>query len=252
MYAFEYVFYPDTRKVKLGKYTTELWSLGAEMMKGGQVSDFNILSGKNPKMVGFCHERGSLSRRRQSELTKKVYREMLAMSMSIPRIIIGGILADSDRICKCKQRRPIILETNFYTLESPITCGICRCPIPFYRLDLTEDNLLGVKIWNETYSRCDGLFIGSGVGEYWGYRQISSFSSALSQEAYKLCRDIEKTTHNPTYYFLSKYYGRSKNEEKKRRCPKCRGKWLLKTPWHGYYHFKCDRCRLLSNIAWDA
>lgn len=251
MYAFKSVFYPDAQKIKLSKYIYELWSLGAELITGGQISDYNIIHDKNPKMVGFCHERGSLSRRHQSALAKKLYTNILQLSKTTPRITIIGVLADYERKCKCKKKRPLILDTDYITLESPITCGLCQRPVPIYRLKLSEDNLLGIKQWNQTYSNCESLFVGSGVGEYWGHKQMASFSSELSKEGYKLCRDIEKKTHNPTYYFLSKYYGQSKMAEEKRKCPKCRKKWFRRQPWHKYYHFKCDRCRLLSNIAWE-
>ena len=39
--------------------------------------------------------------------------------------------------------------------------------------------------------------------------------------------------------------------EKERKCPQCGGEWLLDAPIHDIFYFKCDDCRLVSNISWD-
>jgi len=44
---------------------------------------------------------------------------------------------------------------------------------------------------------------------------------------------------------------RSLSAEMRRKCPGCRGPWLLKKPLHGKFDFRCDKCHLLSNIAWN-
>ena len=46
------------------------------------------------------------------------------------------------------------------------------------------------------------------------------------------------------------YGARSRARELARLCPMCGGSWRLEEPWH-IFDFKCDRCQLLSNIAWD-
>ncbi|MFA0698754.1 DUF2310 family Zn-ribbon-containing protein, partial [Vibrio sp. 10N.222.49.C9] len=55
----------------------------------------------------------------------------------------------------------------------------------------------------------------------------------------------------PTYYYLYQVGGESLKQEQQRKCPKCGGEWLLDEPLHDMFHFKCDSCRLLSNISWD-
>ena len=53
-----------------------------------------------------------------------------------------------------------------------------------------------------------------------------------------------------TFYFLSKGRGRSRAAEQARLCPGCGGDWLLEEPRHDCFDFRCESCRLLSNIAW--
>ncbi len=53
------------------------------------------------------------------------------------------------------------------------------------------------------------------------------------------------------YYYLYKYNGKSRTIEESRKCPNCKGGWFLNEPLHGIFDFKCDKCHLVSNVAWD-
>jgi Zn-ribbon putative nucleic-acid-binding protein DUF2310 len=57
--------------------------------------------------------------------------------------------------------------------------------------------------------------------------------------------------HVPVYYYLSKHFGRSDRAERKRKCPSCGKAWLRKEPLHRIFDFHCQRCRPLSNVAFD-
>lgn len=139
------------------------------------------------------------------------------------------------------------------SIESVLKCTNCTQYVPLYRFrSLSSDKeLLGIDQWQATYDRCDGLFIGSGVGERFGYYQTSSFKSPLAQNGAELCRSLEKKLKVRVYYDLNTHYGRSPSLERKRRCPGCNGNWLLKQPWLKLYNFKCNKCRLVSNVAYD-
>jgi hypothetical protein len=68
---------------------------------------------------------------------------------------------------------------------------------------------------------------------------------------WQLCREVEKSTKVPTYYFLMRYYSHP-TEEFARRCPGCGGKWRTKAPEENRFrdwHFRCKRCRLVSNAG---
>lgn len=66
-----------------------------------------------------------------------------------------------------------------------------------------------------------------------------------------LCRHIEATTEVPTYYYQYRVGGESKAAELTRRCPSCGGEWRVPEALHGLFHFKCDRCRIVSNMSWN-
>ncbi|WP_423825319.1 DUF2310 family Zn-ribbon-containing protein, partial [Salmonella enterica] len=53
------------------------------------------------------------------------------------------------------------------------------------------------------------------------------------------------------YYYHYRVGGSSLAQEKARPCPKCGGEWLLDEPLHDIFHFRCEPCRIVSNISWD-
>jgi len=78
-------------------------------------------------------------------------------------------------------------------------------------------------------------------------------ASELAEEGRDLCRAIESATGVPTFYYLMRYWGRPKAEER-RRCPGCGDAWRTERPreppnrfWQ--FDFKCDRCRLVSHLG---
>ncbi|WP_157778689.1 DUF2310 family Zn-ribbon-containing protein [Massilia violaceinigra] len=40
-------------------------------------------------------------------------------------------------------------------------------------------------------------------------------------------------------------------QEARRRCPGCDASWHSPATPHGMFDFRCDRCRLLSNLAFN-
>ena len=66
-----------------------------------------------------------------------------------------------------------------------------------------------------------------------------------------LAQEIEKETGIPTYYYLYRVGGQSLESEKSRCCPSCGANWMLKDPIFDTLHFKCDTCRLVSNLSWN-
>ena len=62
---------------------------------------------------------------------------------------------------------------------------------------------------------------------------------------------IEENADIPTYYYLYRVGGINLKSEQQRRCPQCDGDWALKESIHQVFDFKCDDCRLVSNLSWD-
>ncbi|NHW78219.1 DUF2310 family Zn-ribbon-containing protein, partial [Escherichia coli] len=75
--------------------------------------------------------------------------------------------------------------------------------------------------------------------------------SKLNKQGRQLARQLALVNKAPVYYVL--YSGSSTNckLEADKPCPGCGANWRLQQPLHQLFDFKCDRCRLLGNIAWD-
>jgi len=161
----------------------------------------------------------------------------------------------SAETCTCKKPSFYILYTNYICLESPLRCGDCFNPLPLYKIPSAETNRGElhdqIKSWRSDYQNCDCLQMGCTVGEKFGERELFRHDSNLSTQGLAICNTIAKETGIATYYYLLRSKGRNLTSEKKRKCPSCGGDWLLDEPLHDIFDFKCDRCRLLSNIAFS-
>ena len=87
--------------------------------------------------------------------------------------------------------------------------------------------------------------------EHAALHEICDVDSVLFRRGWDLRGRIEYITKVPTYYYQYRVGGQSLESEKARKCPKCGGEWLLDEPLHDIFHFKCDDCRIVSNISWD-
>jgi predicted nucleic acid-binding Zn ribbon protein len=81
-------------------------------------------------------------------------------------------------------------------------------------------------------------------------RELSRHDSSLSRRGRAITEKITHATTIPTYTYLYRGSGLSRAQELRRRCPSCGDAWALAEPWRRF-DFRCDRCRLVSNIAWN-
>ncbi len=174
-----------------------------------------------------------------------------------PDVTIIGQGLETKPPCTCATVSSYILFTDFLSFESPLRCSACFNPVPLYKIPHTSYGLdadigdyYDVITWQSDYQACDQLFIGSHTLERATYRQLSQPTSSLSQQGLEICGKISQATGIPVYYYLHRYARRSnEKQEQERKCPSCHGAWLLKTPWHHFYDFRCDTCRLISTLA---
>ena len=257
MFLFKYHFYPNTRLISASEFLDmHCQSFVDNLGKGGQFLAGGYFANQHAEITyyGSCAEKTSLSPKLHFSWANRSYKRILQYSKRQPKFELVGRLPDEKPCCACRGKADLILRTNFLSIESVLKCTKCTRYAPLYRFrSLSNDTelLSGINSWKAAYDRCDGLFIGSGVGERFGYYQTSTLKSPLAQDGVKLCRSLEKKLKVRAYYDLNTYYGRSSSLERKRRCPGCNGNWLLKQPWLGLYNFRCNKCRLVSNIAWD-
>ena len=147
----------------------------------------------------------------------------------------------------------LYLATGLLDYCTSLGIGDDGCPLPYFRLPLTDAEKDDIYCWTAEYRELDAIWIGSGDLEMPAYRLLAEPDSSLSSEGRACCAATEKATGVPTYYYLTRYFGRKDSEEKKRRCPGCGGEWFVEQPegntqfWH--FDFQCKKCRLVSRLA---
>ncbi len=146
----------------------------------------------------------------------------------------------------------LYLFTHAFSWCSPVCCGDGKYSVPLFTLpvsDQIKENLCG---WQGSYREHDNIWLESGALEIPAYRQLADPNSKLSEKGRGLCREIEIGTGIPTFYYLMRFWGRPKGEDK-RVCPGCGGAW--RTSVLGVeknfpeFHFRCDSCRLVSHFG---
>jgi len=145
------------------------------------------------------------------------------------------------------------LFTHAFDDASPVCCGDSGEPIPVYLLPIPDQDRRDLYSWAGYYKHHDNIWLDSGALEIPAYKQLADPTSELSVSGRELCAKVEKATQKPTFYYLTRYWGRNDGEEM-RPCPLCGGEWRVSdqnadsTPFHKF-QFKCDSCRLVSRIA---
>jgi predicted nucleic acid-binding Zn ribbon protein len=209
------------------------------------------IRGQNGVTIVLLPDLDALDSSHANQYVQGAIAEFRDAGLSDPTITIMGEDADSAPPCICPTVGSYILFTNYLSLEPPLRCGNCFNPVPLYKIPHTyHGEYYDIICWQSDYQACDTLQMNSSTLERATVRELSRADSSLSQRGIEICTKISHATGIPVYYYLYRYSARSKKQERERLCPSCGGAWLLQTPWH-LFDFKCDRCRVLSNIAWD-
>ncbi|OOF69427.1 Zn-ribbon-containing protein [Rodentibacter caecimuris] len=145
-----------------------------------------------------------------------------------------------------------ILYTTHLQSCSPIHSGENFAPIPLYKQLQYQPHLSQDLIkWQENWQACDQLQMNGSTLEQAALQEIADHQSTLAKHGRYLAQEIEKINNIPTYYYLYRVGGQSLENEQHRHCPECGGNWVLSEPIFEVFHFKCDQCRLISNISWN-
>ena len=200
----------------------------------------------------FLPEADALDARFNGSLAASEIEGLQAVIDGPPSVEILGSDPTAAAACSCEERSALILFTHFLNRVSPLRCAGCFLPVPLYRLDLADAEVVDdLRMWEHTYRACDELEIDSGFGESFARQNLWQLDSGLSERGRDVCTDLKASTGLPTYYYLARGSGKSVAAETKRPCPGCGGAWRLQEPLHGHFDFRCDPCLLLSNIAFD-
>jgi predicted nucleic acid-binding Zn ribbon protein len=231
------------------------YGLLAALHKNGQVINFDYpiaISGDELRTFVTTLEPDALDRKYANKYVLAEIAAAIELGFSEPQIqLIGAAPNISEGTACICQSSSYVLCTHYLEIGSAVKCGDCFGHVPLYRLPKTYDGdeYYDIYIWDRNYRSCDTLQM-HGTGERFGIRQMSDPKSILAQQGREICDKLTKLTGKPTYYYLYRYtYRTTLLKEKQRRCPSCGGEWLLDREWHRF-DFKCDACRLVSNISY--
>jgi len=228
------------------------WLLGAWEKNGQIVSDQWPIATTSDGLIAqvLIPAVNALNDRFANRYVREALRRYHKLTSMRPQIQVLGPHPESAPPCSCSNRPGYILFTNYLSVEAPVRCSKCFRPVPLYLLPPTHDEeYLDILSWMADYKACDTLQMHCTVGERFGEQQMFSPNSALSKQGLKLCKALQAKVKRKVYYYLHKSRGRSLSDERKRRCPVCHRQWILDTTWHNLFQFRCEHCKLVSNIA---
>jgi predicted nucleic acid-binding Zn ribbon protein len=163
-----------------------------------------------------------------------------------------GENAESSPTCSCGSPSAYVLFTTYVSLESPIRCLDCFRPVALYRMKVMHSGEFNELIsWQSDYQSCDRLQMNCRVLEQAATQELSNVDGDLTKDGRAHCETLAASSGRPFYYYLHRGHGESYQSEVERRCPGCGGEWHLDSRLHSLFDFKCERCHLLSNVAFD-
>jgi predicted nucleic acid-binding Zn ribbon protein len=196
--------------------------------------------------------RDAFKKASQNEFVQQRLGKLKEAKVGRPRIRFLSTMPDTASACRCPAPGAYFLFTTFLHTEPPLRCMDCNGVVPLYRLPTPKTGeYSSLLTWEADYKACDTLQIYSTVGVRFGERQMSDLTSSLSKSGLAVCNEIAARTARPVYYYLFRATAHSSSAEQRRKCPSCGGAWRVQEPIYGKFDFKCDKCHLLSNIAWN-
>ena len=199
----------------------------------------------------LCPESDSLDARFNS---RHVTEALAQCEREGQRVTWQALGEDPDTLpaCACTSPRAYALFTTYVSLESPVRCMDCFLPVALYRFSpMRSGEFYEVICWQSDYQACDSLQMNCTVLERAATRELSHISSKLTQQGRDICSTLTASSGRPFYYYLYRGSGRSHRAELERRCPGCGGEWHLASQQHQLFDFRCEHCRLLSNVAFN-
>lgn len=216
--------------------------------------EFPVVMGEGVFYVRLvCPEQDSLHPDNHSDFVNYCLNKLSEASLLTPKVRLLGRDINSEQVAEEQTPDWQVLYTTYVHTCSPLRSGESLLPIPLYRnpATLNGDHKSVIK-WQTEWQACDEIQMGGACkAEHAALREITDVSSDLFRRGWDLRGRIEYLTGIPTYYYQYRVGGISLADEKQRKCPKCGGEWRLDKPLHDIFYFKCDNCRIVSNISWD-
>ncbi|WP_081721600.1 Zn-ribbon-containing protein [Salinivibrio socompensis] len=200
-----------------------------------------------------CPDEDALQPKYHSPQVKRALQQLADACLTQPKVRLLGRDLNSEQAAPSASPSWQVLYTTFVHTCSPLRCGDTLLPIPLYRLPATfnGDHKAVIK-WQTEWQACDELqMAGASDAEFAGLKEIESPHTRLFQRGWDLRGRIEYLTGTQLTIISIVWGAQDKESELERPCPKCGQPWRLASPLHDIFLFKCDRCRLVSNLSWD-
>ncbi|WP_298768892.1 Zn-ribbon-containing protein [uncultured Shewanella sp.] len=198
-------------------------------------------------------EKNSLSHKYHSPWVKQALSALTEAKLLAPREKYIGQDINSEVSCTEVPSWQIIY-TSYVHMCSPLRSGDTLQPIPLYHIPATfNGDHKRIIRWQTEWQACDELQMAAGCkAEFASLNELTHHQSDLFRRGWDIRGRIEYLTQIPTYYYLYRVGGDSLKAEMNRPCPRCGNPdWRVDTPLLDLFHFKCDNCRIVSNISWD-
>jgi hypothetical protein len=224
----------------------------ASLLRNGQISEYLLSSSRPITAVVELPRPDAIDARHLSKWGRKALRRVRhAFGQTPSNSMIGH--PSRRRWPSWKSADSLYLFTHAFDRQSPVCAFNSTDPLPLYTLPISDRLREEVHSWALAYRDLDRVWLASGALEMAAYRQLADPSSLLSRTGRDLCAKIGRATRRRTYYYLTRYFGRRRNEEA-RRCPGCGGEWRANqhrptTTEVARFEFCCHRCKLVSHVA---
>ncbi|BCV33388.1 Zn-ribbon-containing protein [Shewanella algae] len=198
-------------------------------------------------------EETSLANRHNSPWAKQALQQLTEAKLLAPKEKLMGQDINSE-VSTLEPPSWQLLYTSYVHMCSPLRSGDNLLPIPLYRIPATfNGDHKRVIRWQTEWQACDELQMAAATkAEFAALEELSSPDSDLFRRGWDLRGRIEYLTQIPTYYYLYRVGGESKQAELARPCPRCGNPdWRQPSPLLDLFHFRCDNCRIVSNLSWD-
>lgn len=194
----------------------------------------------------------ALQRPNLSPRALQAEQQLIAAGLAYPQLQVLGMdimsQHNSDSVADA-----LVLFTTFSDMCSPLRNLVDLAPLPLYQLKPAAgpDHEALIR-WQIQFQALDEIQQQEQrVLHKTAENSLQQLNSKLNQHGRQQARKIAEQNKLPVYYAL--YSGSSKNRatEADKPCPGCGANWRLAEPLLSIFDFKCDRCFLLSNIAWE-
>ncbi len=223
----------------------------------GQVlgREFPVVIGEGIFTVrAVCPEAESLHPSYYSPQVEAQIKRLSQACLLAPKVKVLGVDLNSDSCSDTEAPSWFVLYTSFVHTCSPLKCGDALMPVPLYHIPAVfNGDQKAILKWQTEWQACDEIQMAAGCkAEHATLHEIKDVDSDLFRRGWDLRGRIEYLTKIPTYYYQYQVGGESLEAEEQRCCPKCgSADWKLSESLHGLFHFRCEPCRIVSNLSWD-